>query len=65
MIRANIEAEIDSLLWRIKEKNEQVKKLDNLILKQVERLKEVEKERDDLIYKLNEIKEQLEDLCND
>ena len=43
MIRANIEAEIDSLLWRIKEKNEQVKKLDNLILKQVERLKEVEK----------------------
>lgn len=59
MIRANIEAEIDSLECRIANGLREVVRLQNLINKQCELLNTKDKEVKDLMDKLEDLKEQL------
>lgn len=61
MIRANIEAEIDSLECRIANGLKEVVRLQNLINKQCELLNTKDKEVKDLMDRLEDLKEQLND----
>lgn len=61
MIRANTEAEISSLECKIKQKQKELLKITNLILNLSSRHKKLSDDINDMIYKVNELRDQLED----
>lgn len=60
-IRANIETEISSLECKIEQKHEEIMKLFILIMKLSDRHDKLIEDVDDMVYKLKELREQLEE----
>lgn len=65
MIRANIEAEISSIECKIEQKCEESVKLYKLIMTLSNRHEKLSKDINDMVYKLSELRDQLEDEKND
>lgn len=61
MIRSNIEAEISSIECKIEQKHKEMIKITNLICNLADRHTKLSTDINDMIYKLNELREQLEE----
>ena len=61
MIRANIEAEISSLECKIEQKHKEMIKITNLICNLADRHTKLAEDINDMVYKLNELRDQLEE----
>lgn len=61
MIRANIEAEISSIECKIEQKIKESMKLFKLIMTLSDRHEKLSKDINDMVYRLNELRDQLEE----